>query len=122
MTLALANSFTNDTKSSDDHLEIVTTMNVEVSALLLVVVRHWSKISKKAPKTSSTTSSTTTSIIPMLKALRNALRWALEVSNVSHQVFTRELITSIFTILSCSPKGTEPFLLSTLSHFLKHKL
>lgn len=119
VTLALANKLIEGTALSD-HSEVITNMTVEVSALLLAVVRHWSDLAKGSQPEIVDISkphkpaASVKSIILMLQALRSALKWALEISNLADLTFTSELLASILYILNCAPKSM-PFMLAILT-------
>lgn len=106
-----------------DYYDIVTTSNVEVCALLLAVVRHWSDLTKgSSPAIVDVNSSvplvSTSRILQMLKALKSALRWALEISHLSEHTLTSELLASVLYILNCSPKSMPHLSLFDLSFLL----
>jgi hypothetical protein len=113
MTLALATSHSQEFRIRDDHTEseVVTTMNVEVSALLLAVVKHWADLVNGRPAQIVSFGEATKDLAPiqrilkMLHALQSSLKWALEITQLSEHPFTGELLASVLYIMNCAPKG-----------------
>lgn len=113
MTLSLSKTLDGVKESRKN--DVVTSITVEMSALLLALVRYWSESEKGAkPQTVDISEATNpppivNSIVKMLQGLQSALRWALEVSELEDHPFTSELLASMLYILNCSPKSMTKF-------------